>query len=120
MFTSFKPYAILVAIAISFFAGVMVTNWHHDSMELVAEKAAKKSADEFQVDQTQIASNVTKELDDWKKNNVQIQERVVREKLQPVFLNKCVTDDYVSMFNQQTSGKASSTGKPSPEVRNKP
>lgn len=120
MFTTFKPYAILVAIAISFFAGFMVSNWHHDSVELVAQKAAKKSADEFQTDQMQIASNVTKELDDWKKNNVQIQERVIREKLQPVFLNKCVTDDYVSMFNQQTSGKASGTGKPPSKVGDKP
>lgn len=120
MFSTFKPYAILAAIAISFFTGVTVANWHHDSMELVAEKAAKKSADQFQTDQMQIASNVTKELDEWKQNNVQIQEKIIREKLQPVFLNKCVTDDYVSMFNAQTRGKASGASQSAAKVGNKP
>lgn len=108
-----------ILIAVSFGAGMLVSNWHHDSIELVAQKAAKKSADNFQVEQSQIADGVQKSLDEWRQNNVIIQEKITREKLQPVFSTVCVTDDYIRMFNEQTKSKSTSrTVKPSAKAGN--
>ncbi len=108
-----------ILIVVSFGAGMVVSNWHHDSLELVAQKAAKKSADSFQSDQAQIADGVQKSLDEWRQNNVIIQEKITREKLQPVFNTVCVTDDYVRLFNEQTNSKSTSrTVKPSAKAGN--
>lgn len=113
-----KYYLCAALIAIAFGAGVVVSNWHHDSLELVAQKAAKQSADSFQVDQTQIADDVQKSLNEWRQNNVIVQEKITREKLQPVFSTVCVTDDYVRLFNEQTNSKSSSrTVEPSSKAR---
>lgn len=114
-----KYYIFAALIAISFGAGYKVANWHTDSLELVAEKAAKQTADKFQVDQSQIADNVQKSLDDWRKKNVIVQEKITREKLQPVFNNVCSTDEYVRLFNEQTNSAASSvSSKPSSKAGN--
>lgn len=102
---NFKIIAVVVAVVISFGSGITVANWHHDSVELVAQKAADKVADKFSGDQQSIADGVIKSLDSWKENNVQIKESIIREKLQPIFTTQCVTDDYVRMFNEQTNGK---------------
>lgn len=102
-FTRWKYYIFAALIALSFIGGYTVSNWHHDSLDLVAEKAAKKTTDKFQVDQTQIADNVQKSLDDWRKSNVIVQEKITREKLQPVFNTVCSTDEYVRLFNEQTN-----------------
>lgn len=118
-FTRWKYYIFAALIVISFIGGYTVSNWHHDSIDLVAEKAAKKASDQFQVDQTQIADNVQKSLDDWRKSNVIVQEKITREKLQPVFSNVCVTDDYIGMFNEQTNKFSSSgSGKPAAKAGN--
>lgn len=106
----FKYYIFAILVVLSFGAGYTTSNWHHDSLELVAEKAAKKSADDFQVDQQAIADNVQKSLDDWRSSNVIYQEKITREKLQPVFNNYCATDDYVRVFNEQTNSYKSSSG----------
>lgn len=99
----YKYYIFAILIAISFGGGYMVSNWHHDSLELVAQNAAKKVSDKFQDNQAQIADNVQKSLDDWRKNNVIVNEKITREKLQPVFNNVCSTDEYVRLFNEQTN-----------------
>lgn len=112
MSLSAKIYAIIFAIVCSFGAGCAVTNWHRDSNELVAQKAAEKVAKDFQVDQQAIANNVVKSLDIWRQTNVITNEKITREKLQPVFANQCVTADYVGMFNDQTNRLTSGPSKP--------
>lgn len=107
--TSLKPYLIVVAIALSFGAGYKVSNWHEASIELVAQKAADGVAKQFQGNQKEIADNVQKSLDDWRQNNVIVQEKITREKLQPVFSNVCVTPEYVKLFNQQTNSAGTSS-----------
>ena len=115
----YKVYAIIAAVAISFFSGFAVSNWHHDSVELAATNAAKQVADKFQGDQKAIATNVAESLDKWKESNVQNNETIIREKLQPIFYAKCVTDDYVGMFNKQTNTfSTSGSGKSDSKARN--
>lgn len=114
-----KVYAIIAALAISFFSGFTVSNWHHDSLDLAATNAAQKVADKFQTDQKAVADNVVTSLDKWKQTNVQHNETIIREKLQPVFYAKCVTDDYVRMFNQQTNTfSTSGSSKPTAKAGN--
>lgn len=116
--TRWKYYIFAALIALSFTGGYTVASWHHDSLELVAEKAAKKSADSFQIDQGLIAGNVQKSLDDWRNNNVIYQEKIIREKLQPVFNNVCSTAEYVRLFNEQTNKHSTSnTGKSPAKAR---
>lgn len=115
----YKYYIFAFLIAIAFGGGYMVSNWHHDSLELVAQNAAKQTADKFQVDQTQIADNVQKSLDDWRKSNVIVNEKITREKLQPVFNNVCSTDEYVRLFNEQTNKfSTGNSGKPASKTGN--
>lgn len=119
LLTRWKYLIFAAVIALSFIGGYTVANWHNDSLDLVAEKAAKKTSDNFQVNQTQIADNVQKSLDDWRKSNVIVQEKITREKLQPVFTNVCSTDEYVRLFNEQTNKFSSDhTVKPSAKAGN--
>lgn len=113
-----KLVAILVALVLSFSGGYTVANWHQDSIELAAEKAAQKSADKFSQEQSDISAGVIASLDQWKNSNVKIQREIIREKLQPVFSNQCITDDYKRMFNEQTNSLSKdSTTKPAAKTR---
>lgn len=117
--THVRMFIFAILLGLSFTSGVVVTNWHQDSVELAATKAAAKVSDKFQHDQKDIADDVTKSLDQWKQNNVIVQERITREKLQPVFSNVCVTDEYVRLFNKQTNTfSTSSAVKPSAKAGN--
>lgn len=117
-----KNYVLTALLVVAFLAGYKASNWHQSSLELVAQKAATKAGGEFQSDQKQIASNVIASLDDWKQNNQSFNERVTHEKIiQPVFLNKCVSDDYRIMFNEATANfaaKASGASKSSSKAGN--
>lgn len=111
--------AVVVSLALAFTAGWKASSWHQDSIELTAQKAADKASKQFQTEQTNLAADVINSLDEWRKGNVQIQERVIHEKLQPVFSNVCVTDEYVRLFNEQTNRLSSSgSGKPATKTGN--
>lgn len=118
MSTQVKLIGLLLIIILSFGAGVTVTNWHQNSVELAAQKAAQKVADKFQSDQQGIAQGVVTSLDNWKKNNVNVQERIIREKLQPIFAVECVTPNYVSVFNDTTRKGATGASQPAPKTGN--
>lgn len=104
-----KLIAIVVALVLSFGGGYTVAKWHQDSIELAAQKAADKASTKFQTEQKDIAQDVMASLDQWKNSNVQIQQKVIHEKLQPVFSNVCVSDEYVRLFNQQTNSLSKKT-----------
>ncbi|WNA13750.1 putative spanin [Erwinia phage FIfi106] len=117
-----KNYVLIALLVVSFLAGYKASNWHQSALELVAEKAATKAGGQFQNDQKEIATNVVNSLDQWKQNNQSFNERVTHEKIiQPVFLNKCVSDDYRIMFNEATANfaaKASGSSKPTTKTGN--
>lgn len=116
--TQYKLLAIALMLVAAFGSGVTVSNWHHDAVELAAQKAADKVADKFQGDQKEIAQNVVTSLDLWRKNNVIVQESITREKLQPIFAVQCVTPEYVRMFNLETTQPASRPSQSSAKAGN--
>ncbi|QFP93883.1 hypothetical protein [Pectobacterium phage Wc4-1] len=119
MSLQYKISAVIIALIVAFCAGVKVANWHNDSVELSAQKAAEKVAEKFQVDQKAIATNVSTSLSEWRQSNVIVQEKIVREKLQPVFSNECLSPEYQRLFNEQTNSRAASgSGKPTAKAGN--
>ncbi|MGL5953487.1 MAG: hypothetical protein ACRCZ3_10245 [Providencia rustigianii] len=93
-----KQLAIALALLIgSFIAGWKVNGLYHDSLELTATKAADKTRNAME----EISSQSGQKLEEKLEGIANAAPREIRtEIIKPVFTNVCVSDEFVSMYNQ--------------------
>ncbi|MBT9146155.1 MAG: hypothetical protein DDT42_02037 [candidate division WS2 bacterium] len=109
LFNQYKYYVFAVALVASFFSGVKVSGWFHDSKELATQERVR----EFKKHENSVATKLEERLKELKAN-----ERIIeREKLKiidrPIYLNECIDDDGLQLLNKQRSRQDANTGKPS-------
>lgn len=93
-----KQLAIALTLLIcAFIAGWKVNGLYHDSIELTAKKTADKTRDAFE----EISSQSGQKLEETLEGIANAAPREIRtEIIKPVFTNVCVSDEFVSMYNQ--------------------
>ncbi|MEX9891299.1 hypothetical protein AB7W78_12750 [Providencia rettgeri] len=93
-----KQLAIALALLIgSFIAGWKVNGLYHDSLELTATRAADKTRNTME----EISSQSGQKLEEKLEGIANAAPREIRtEIIKPVFTNVCVSDEFVSMYNQ--------------------
>ena len=88
---------ILGLLACAFGAGWKVNSLYHDSIELTANKTAAKIKGDIE----KISSQSGQVLEDKLEGIANAAPREIRtEIIKPVFTHVCVSDEFVSMYNQ--------------------
>lgn len=94
-----KPqFALFIAILLATFsAGWQVNELYHDSLELTATKAADKTRNAIE----EISSKSGQALEEKLEGIANAAPREIRtEIIKPVFTHVCVSDEFVSLYNQ--------------------
>ncbi|MEX6205103.1 hypothetical protein AB6G29_24130 [Providencia hangzhouensis] len=88
---------IITLLACAFGAGWKVNSFYHDSIELTAHKTAVKIKGDIE----KISSESGQKLEEQLEGIANAAPREIRtEIIKPVFTNVCVSDEFVSMYNQ--------------------
>ncbi|WP_288937043.1 hypothetical protein [uncultured Sphingomonas sp.] len=98
------PYVRNILFAAAFVAGWSASNWHSDSLELVAVKAAQASAHEVSGNNLKTAEKIQLELSRIKSNEKTIIRENVKLVDRPVYHNVCLDDDGVRNANAARTG----------------
>lgn len=93
-----KQLALIIALlACAFGAGWKVNSLYHDSIELTASRTATKIKGDIE----KISSQSGQVLEEKLEGIANAAPREIRtEIIKPVFTNVCVSDEFVSMYNQ--------------------
>lgn len=108
---------ILALIACAFSAGWKVNGLYHDSLELTAQKVADKT----RIHLEEISSQSGQQLEKKLEGIANAAPREIRtEIIQPVFTNRCVSDEFVGLYNQTIENISSElSGKPANKMLNR-
>ncbi|MCW2257811.1 hypothetical protein M2263_003902 [Providencia alcalifaciens] len=88
---------ILVLLLCAFGAGWRVNGLYHDSLELTAQKVADKT----RINLEEISSQSGQVLEEKLEGIANAAPREIRtEIIKPVFTNVCVSNEFVSMYNE--------------------
>lgn len=92
-----------LALLLAFGAGWQAKEWQRDSIDLVTERAAEKAGSRAAEAATSIASQSARTLENKLEalRNAPPKE-IYAELARPVFANDCLSDDYISLFNNAT------------------
>lgn len=110
-----KQLAIALTLLIcAFIAGWKVNGLYHDSLELTATKAADKTRNAIE----EISSQSGQKLEEKLEGIANAAPREIRtEIIKPVFANVCVSDEFVSMYNQTAENiERELSGKPAKKM----
>lgn len=94
-----KPqFVLFIAILLATFsAGWQINGLYHDSLELTAQKVADKT----RINLEEISSQSGQALEAKLEGIANAAPREIRtEIIKPVFTNVCVSDEFVSLYNQ--------------------
>ncbi|MDD9340993.1 MAG: hypothetical protein PV362_15365 [Providencia heimbachae] len=105
---------ILVLLLCAFGAGWRVNGLYHDSLELTAQKVADKT----RINLEEISSQSGQVLEDKLEGIANAAPREIRtEIIKPVFTNRCVSDEFVSMYNDTVANiERELSGKPAKKM----
>lgn len=109
----------LTAFALGIFSGSVLEKRANDSAKL-KEVNTQHRIEQAQDEAAQkVADRVLNGLSQWKQNTKDIVKEMHYEKVKPVFLNDCSTDDYVRLFNsKQDYARKTITGESKAAVQN--
>lgn len=109
----------LVVVALAFVWGWLTADWRRDSLELAINTAAQVAGNESRKVMQGIASDSARALEDKLEALRNAQPREIRtEVLKPVFTNRCLSDEFVSMYNSAVTGtERALSGKPENTMR---
>ncbi len=113
-----KQLALILALLLcAFGAGWRVNGLYHDSLELTAQKVADKT----RINIEEISSQSGQVLEEKLEGIANAAPREIRtEIIKPVFTNVCVSDEFVSMYNDTLANIDSElSGKPVKKMLNK-
>jgi hypothetical protein len=101
---------ILMLSALAFAGGWTVAGWQRDSVDLTIRNTAAATGKEL----AGIASASGRQLETKLEALKEAQPREIRtEVVKPVFTNRCLSDDFVSMYNEAAAGtERALSGKP--------
>ena len=104
----------LVVVALAFVWGWLTADWRRDSLELAINSAAQVAGNKSQKAMLEIASESARGLEDKLEALESGRPREIRtEILKPVFTNRCLSDEFVSMYNSAAAGtERALSGKP--------
>lgn len=100
----------LFTLVLAFLAGWKTAGWQRDSIDLTVSKAATATGERL----ADVAGISGRRLEDKLEALKNAPPREIRtEVVKPVFTNKCLSDDFVSMYNDAvTSTERTLSGKP--------
>lgn len=102
-----QPYARNALIALAFMAGWLTSSWRHDSLELVANKAASAaytSASANELTQAKILQDTLSRLSANEKTIIRENVKIVDR---PVYRNICLDSDGLRNANAAKNGTPS-------------
>ncbi|WP_172731777.1 hypothetical protein [Pluralibacter gergoviae] len=101
---------VLMLCALAFTAGWKVAAWQHDSVELAVSRAATATGNRMADAASQSGRRLEERLEALK--NAPPRE-IRTEVVKPVFTNRCMSDEFVSMYNDAAAGtERALSGKP--------
>lgn len=104
------PVVRIILVVMTFCSGWTVAEWHRDSIDLAIQNTATATGKEL----AGIASASGRQLEAKLEALKEAQPREIRtEVVKPVFTNRCLSDDFVSMYNEAAAGtERALSGKP--------
>lgn len=91
---------VAVALVMAFVAGWQAKSWQRDSLDLVVERAASAAGNKAGQQLQSIASASARDLDEKLEAIRNAPPKEIRTELvKPVFTNRCMSDEFVSMYN---------------------
>ncbi|MEI9788382.1 hypothetical protein V5094_11965 [Moellerella wisconsensis] len=107
---------IITLLTFAFGAGWKINGLYHDSLELTAQKVADKTRINFE----KISSQSGQALEEKLEGIANAAPREIRtEIIKPVFTHVCVSDEFVSMYNQTAENiERELSGKPVKKMLN--
>jgi glutamine synthetase len=99
-----NPYIAIAALCGAFLAGWTASDWHSDSLDLVATKAAQASADAAQGRESAVAQTVETALAKLRANEKVIYRESVKLIDRPVYHNVCLDADGLRLANAAKNG----------------
>lgn len=104
----------LIVVAVAFGWGWLTADWRRDSLELSISTAATVAANKTRATTQTIASASARSLETKLGELANAQPREIRtEIVKPVFTNRCVSDEFVGMFNDAAAvAERALSGKP--------
>jgi hypothetical protein len=99
-----SPYIIGAAVAAAFIAGWTASDWHSDSLELVANKAAQASAGAAMWREASTAQTIETALARLRANEKVIYRETVKLVDRPVYRNVCLDADGLRIINAAKNG----------------
>lgn len=113
-----KIYLYIGALFFSFSVGMYVQSEINEKDLLEASKQESLNKTNREKDIAAVATKVLDGLRSWEQNKELITKEIRTEKTKPVFINVCVSPEYVGMFNKnQILSRAIISGEPSTGVQ---
>lgn len=102
--------AVIVALVLAFAGGWKAAGWQRDSLDLTIQRTAAATRRQLQ----DVASNSGRALEEKLEALRNAPPREIRTELvKPVFTNRCLSDEFVSMYNDAAaSAERALSGKP--------
>lgn len=92
--------ALAVGLLLAFAAGWKAKAWQRDSLDLQIERAARAAGDRAGAEMQAIASASARELEEKLEAIRKAPPKEIRTELvKPVFTNRCMSDEFVRMYN---------------------
>lgn len=92
---------VLVAVT-SFYGGYSYKEGKVTQEKFTQEQIVSAAKDAYLQGLSDLSSNYKNDLKDVLSKNKHTKEIINNEKVKPIFVNVCASDEYVSLFNQQT------------------
>lgn len=97
-------YALNALYVFAFLAGWFINGWYHDSLQLVADKAAASVAEQAASNQLRQAEVLADTLKRLRANERTIYKESVKLVDRPVYSNVCVDADGLRLINAAKNG----------------
>lgn len=104
------PVVRIILVVMTFCSGWTVAGWHRDSIDLAISQTATATGKQL----ADAASASGRKLEAQLEALKNAPPREIRtEVVKPVFTNRCLSDDFVSMYNEAAAGtERALSGKP--------
>ena len=111
----------LIVVALAFVWGWLTADWRRDSVELAITTAAQEAGNQSRQAMQEVASESARGLENQLEQIRNGQPKEIRtEIVKPVFTNRCVSDELVSMFNDASAAaERALSGKPEGQMPGK-
>jgi hypothetical protein len=104
------PVVKIILVVLTFCSGWTVAGWQRDSIDLAISQTATATGKQL----ADVASASGRKLEEQLEALKNAPPREIRtEVVKPVFTNRCLSDDFVSMYNEAAAGtERALSGKP--------